>query len=202
MWPDKLGIDVSHETLEKLKIYHTLLLKWQRAINLVSPKTLDEAWVRHFADSAQLAQHVSRESRRLVDIGSGAGFPGAVLAIMCPWLEVHCVESDSRKCQFLKTVSRETGVNIIVHNARIESCIESLDADIVSARALSSLSELLKYVEPLVLKNADLMCLFMKGESVKSELEEARENFTFSCEQYPSLTDSKACILALSKIRA
>ena len=107
MWPNSLDIDVSREMREKLEIYHRLLLKWQKAINLISPRTIQEAWIRHFADSAQLTRYipvasdVSRESSIVADLGSGAGFPGLVLAMLRDDLDIHLIESDQRKCQFL-----------------------------------------------------------------------------------------------------
>ena len=204
MWPKDLNIDVSRETREKLEIYHALLLKWQKAINLVSPKTIDEAWMRHFADSAQIDHHipfdVSRESRIVFDLGSGAGFPGLVLAIMRPDLRVRLIESDERKCQFLKTVSRETNVNVMVHNSRIEDVQSDICPDLITARALADLKTLLEYIEPWSLASPNLQCLFLKGARVDDELEEARKHFFFDCEQLPSLSDRQARILHLQKI--
>lgn len=204
MWPDNLNIDVSRETREKLETYHALLLKWQKAINLVSSKTVDEAWIRHFADSAQIERHipfdVSRESRTLVDLGSGAGFPGLVLAIMRPDLKVRLIESDERKCQFLRTVSRETNVDVVVHNSRIEDVQNDICPDIIMARALADLKTLLGYIEPWVLASPKLECLFLKGARADEELDCAREAFFFDCEQFPSVSDPQARILHLRNI--
>ncbi|MCB1720138.1 MAG: 16S rRNA (guanine(527)-N(7))-methyltransferase RsmG [Alphaproteobacteria bacterium] len=188
--------------MEKLEIYHALLLKWQRAINLVSPKTLDEAWVRHFADSAQLDEIVSRESSVLVDLGSGAGFPGMALAILRPELGVHLVESDERKCQFLRTVSRETNVNVTVHNARIESVEIGDMPDVVSARALADLSVLLDYCVEWAAQNPALECVFMKGARAQEEIDAARRFYDFDCAVLPSKTDAAARILKLRNIQA
>jgi len=99
--------DVSEEAFACLEVYHALLLKWQAAVNLVSPKTLDEAWQRHFLDSVQLLSSIDADVKTIADIGSGAGFPGLVLALCRPDLEVHLIESDMKKCQFLSTVLRE-----------------------------------------------------------------------------------------------
>lgn len=200
MWPKSLNLDVSRETRDKLEIYHALLLKWQKAINLVSPKTIDEAWIRHFADSVQIEAFVSRESLRVADIGSGAGFPGLVLAILRPDIEVHLIESDERKCQFLKTVSRETSVDINVHNARIESCANQLRPDIVTARALADLHKLMGYMAPWVEMNPDLQCVFLKGAKINQEIESAAVDYAFLHEVFPSQTDSQGCILKLSNI--
>ncbi|MEZ5815301.1 MAG: 16S rRNA (guanine(527)-N(7))-methyltransferase RsmG [Alphaproteobacteria bacterium] len=207
MWPSDLNIDVSREMYEKLEIYHALLLKWQRAINLVSPKTIDEAWCRHFADSAQIERYishipgdVSRESRMVFDLGSGAGFPGMVLAIMRSDLKVRLIESDERKCQFLKTVSRETGVDVTVHNTRIECAQGDVCPDFVTARALADLKTLLGYVAPWASSSPHLQCLFLKGVQAGEELDAARAHFLFDCEAYQSVTDSQACVLHLRNI--
>jgi 16S rRNA G527 N7-methylase RsmG len=119
------AFDVSRETISRLQAYHDLLVKWQKAINIVSPKTLDEVWSRHFADSAQLAERIPQNAK-VADLGSGGGFPGLVLAIMRPDLEIHLVESDLRKSEFLKNVSRETKSAARVHNDRVESVLASI----------------------------------------------------------------------------
>lgn len=106
---------------EKIDAYERLLKKWQNTINLVGPSTLSEAKKRHFEDSLQLLKHIPVAAKTLYDLGSGAGFPGLVLAMAKPDLDVHLIESDARKCQFLKTVSRETETPVTVHNQRIES---------------------------------------------------------------------------------
>lgn len=201
MWPESLNVNVSRESMEKLEIYHALLLKWQRAINLVSPKTLDEAWVRHFADAAQLDEIVSRESSILADLGCGGGFPGLVLAILRPELKVHLVESDDRKCQFMRTVSRETSVDVIVHNSRIESVELGDVPDVVSARALAELKVLLDYSQGWVGQNPELECVFMKGARAQDEIEAARRFYDFDCTVLPSKTDAQAAILRLKNIR-
>ena len=147
MWPESLGLDVPRESIEKLDTYHALLLKWQKAINLISPKTIDDAWVRHFADSAQLSGYIPEGAKTIMDWGSGAGFPAMVLAMLRPSLDVHAVESDERKCQFMRTVSRETSVPIRIHTQRIEALeLDSVNPDIITARALASVSVLLDYV--------------------------------------------------------
>src|SRR5689334_12618331 len=110
--PDLDG--VSRETTDKLRVYHDLLIKWQNSINLISPNTVSEAWERHFLDSVQLSPLIPPTAGTLYDIGTGAGFPGLVLAILRPELPVSLIESDSKKCAFLQTVSRETGTKVTV----------------------------------------------------------------------------------------
>ena len=126
---------VSRETLERLTIYADLLVKWQAKINLVGPETLADLWSRHMLDSAQLFPLIRPDAKRLVDLGSGAGFPGLVLGVMgAP--DVHLVESDARKCAFLREAARLTGTTVTIHNKRIEQ-VAPLGADVVTARALA-----------------------------------------------------------------
>lgn len=200
MWPESFNIPISHEVQEKLEIYRMLLLKWQRAINLVSPYTMEDAWVRHFADSAQLLDLIEGGKKTLVDLGSGAGFPGLVLGILRPELEIHLIESDERKCQFLKTVSRETGVQVFVHSARIAEVVQVLSPDVVTARALAELKTLLDYVSVWAAASPDLACVFLKGERAASEIEKARDFYSFVLEVFPSKTAPKAEILRLKNI--
>ena len=202
MWPETYDINVSRESLDRLETYHALLLKWQKAINLVSPKTLDEAWVRHFADSAQLSQYIPEGTKFIMDWGSGAGFPGAVLSCMHDDVDFVLVESDERKCQFLRTVSRETFATMRVENERIEQVVANLEVipDVITARALKSVRILLDFAAPLLEKKQDLRLLLLKGESVDAEIEEAREIFDFEVEKYPSITNPLASIIMLSNI--
>ena len=204
MWPNDLlpDLDVSRESVEKLEIYHALLLKWQKAINLVSGKTLDETWVRHFADSAQMVQFIPEHVKSVVDFGSGAGFPAALIAILRPDLEVSVVESDERKCQFMRTVSRETNTPIRIINARIESVSpEDIAPDLITARALASVSQLLEYAQPFVAENSELEMLLLKGERASDEVSEAQLVYDFESDRYPSVTNRDACILHLKSIK-
>ena len=203
MWPESLGLDVPRESIEKLDTYHALLLKWQKAINLISPKTIDDAWVRHFADSAQLSGYIPEGAKTIMDWGSGAGFPAMVLAMLRPSLDVHAVESDERKCQFMRTVSRETSVPIRIHTQRIEALeLDSVNPDIITARALASVSVLLDYVRPWVARNPDLTMVLLKGENARQEVEDAQKSFDFQAEFYPSITEPQANIVALSAIKS
>ncbi|MCB1532234.1 MAG: 16S rRNA (guanine(527)-N(7))-methyltransferase RsmG [Alphaproteobacteria bacterium] len=194
--------DVSHETFAKLQAYHALLLKWQAAINLISPKTIQESWQRHFADSAQILPYISESIKTLVDLGSGAGFPGLVIGIMRPDIEVHLIESDERKAQFLRTVSRETGAeNVTVENARIEE-IEGLKPDLITARALSDLPTLLRYAEIWATDNPALEMLFLKGQSYAEEIADAQKHFGFDVKDYPSQTADEGRILFINGLKA
>jgi 16S rRNA (guanine527-N7)-methyltransferase len=164
--------DIPEATLRRLRIYANLLEKWQRVINLVGISSLDDLWVRHFADSLQVSEAVP-EARRWLDLGSGAGFPGLVTAIKYaddPEARVHLVEADRRKCAFLQTVIRETSAPAIVHCGRLENVLPALDEKIeaVSARALAPLDALLRYAEKFIDQGA--VGVFSKGKQFETEL--------------------------------
>lgn len=190
------------ETQEKLEIYHAALMKWQKAINLVSPATLDLAWDRHFEDSMQLVVLIPDNAKTLFDLGSGAGFPGLVLALLRPELNVHLIESDQKKCEFLRHVVRETETNIQVHNQRIETAEIKDVPDIITARALSDLSSLLGYCHRWAEQNADLTMLFPKGQKAEQEVNAARDHYDFAVESLPSRTDPSAHILKIIDLKA
>lgn len=191
------ALDLSAETFERFKIYHALLVKWQRQINLVSPKTIETAWHRHFYDSAQILQYFPKDARIVADLGSGAGFPGLVLKILNPDLNMNLVESDERKCLFLRTVSRETGLDVSIHNERIERITESFVPEAVTARALADLLKLLELSSVWNRKNKSLQMILLKGEKADEELAFARKSFIFSVDSYQSVTDGRAKILRL-----
>lgn len=190
------------EVRAKLLTYHRLLLKWQKAINLVSPMTLDTAWARHFADSMQVENYVPANASIYADLGCGGGFPGLVIAAMRPELSVHLVESDERKGQFMRTVIREAGIrNATVHTVRIEHAIDLFTPDFVTARALASLDKLCGYIMPWAVKNPDLSCCFMKGERSLEEIETATAQYDFVSHCADSVTDSSAKIVSLHGLK-
>ncbi|MBL0403551.1 16S rRNA (guanine(527)-N(7))-methyltransferase RsmG [Microvirga aerilata] len=195
--------NVSRETIERLELLERELRRWQAIKNLVGPATLDQIWERHIVDSLQLLS-LAPEAQTWVDLGSGAGFPGLVLAIAGAerGLKVHLVESNSRKCSFLRHVSRLTDAGATVHEARLETVIPSFigKADVVSARALASLTMLLEWTEPLL--KAGTIGLFPKGRDAEIELTEARKRWTFDTDVLPSLTDSQARILRITSIES
>ena len=187
---------VSRETLDRLCVYAALLRKWQRRINLVGRSTLDDLWRRHMFDSAQLLPLLPEGARRLVDLGSGAGFPGMVLAILgVP--EVHLIESDTRKAAFLRDVSRETSTEVDLHVARIED-MQPFVADVVTARALAPLAKLLILARPFV--GEQTVMLFPKGQDVDMELTEATKHTIMRTEIVPSRTHDSGAILRLTRI--
>ena len=193
-------IDISDEDFEKIEIYHALLLKWQKAINIVSGKTIDEAWHRHFIDSAQVINLIPKSVNIYADLGCGGGFPGLVIAIMRPDIDTHLVESDERKCQFMRTVARETGANVTIHTQRIETISGEFTPDFVSARALSSLENLFEYCLPWAQSNKKLKLCFMKGIKADDEIEEAQKRFFFDYTSTPSITDGCAQILSINNL--
>ncbi len=193
------GIHVDDATLAKLDKYDTLLLKWQKAINLVGPATLEDRANRHFLDSVQLIRYLPSTDVTLVDIGSGAGFPGLVLA-MLGVREVHLVESDIRKATFLREVSRETSLPVTIHDKRVESCDIS-GMNVLTARALAPLVDLLGYMDRLGHGSPATVGLFLKGAQAEAEIEKARKKWDFEVESFQSLTEPEAQILRITALK-
>lgn len=193
-------VDVSRETIDRLVVYEQLLHRWQKVKNLVAPSTLSTIWSRHFCDSAQLLQHAPN-ALQWVDLGSGAGFPGMVLAIALaavPNARVTLVESDHRKCAFLREVARATSAPAIIINSRIEDVHADLgDVDVVTARALTAMPELLRLAAPMIEKGA--LGLFLKGQDVAAELTDAPIFSNFTLELLPSLTQPDANIVRVRR---
>jgi 16S rRNA (guanine527-N7)-methyltransferase len=190
------AVPVSRETLARLEAYAAVLATWNRRMNLVGASTMRDPWRRHMADSAQLHAYLPRDCRVLVDIGSGAGFPGLVLAIMgVP--EVHLVESNQRKCAFLREVARVTGTRVTIHCARAEA-LTPWPADVVTARALSPLPILLEYAEPFLTPKT--ICLFPKGRGVKEELTKTQKTWNITFDMLYSVTNPEGTILRLEAI--
>ncbi len=192
-------IDVSGEIRDRLDKYRALLVKWQARINLVASDSLSDAWDRHFIDSLQLVQFLPTGKFILADIGTGAGFPGLVLAIARPDIQVHLVESDAKKCEFLKTVSRETATPVLVHTDRIEK-LPPFPVDIMTARALAPLVELFKYALPYATLNPNLKMIFLKGAQAQDEITVARDVYDFTIESHESLTSSAGHVLIISQL--
>ena len=191
-------IAVPRETFLRLQQFHDLLLKWQSRINLISPKTVDAIWWRHIVDSAQLLQHIPDDTNTLLDIGTGGGFPGLILATMGATDSVILVESDQRKAAFLREALRitETQAELVV--GRIEEQI-GIKADVITARACAPLKTLLEWGTPHMKKNA--FCLFLKGENCTKEIEEAiQSGWRFETERHTSLTNPHGVILKIRSV--
>lgn len=193
----KSAIEVSRETRERLDIYLAELRRWQSVKNLVGPKTLDDAWNRHVVDSLQLASLAQGEV--WADLGSGAGLPGIVLAIAHPNLRVHLIESDGRRCAFLRHMARLLSLPVTIWNERIEVVTRRLqpEPNVVAARAVARLSELLAYSENML--KAGAIGLFPKGRDHEAELTEARRSWTFDADIIPSRTDPDGRILRIHR---
>ncbi len=196
------ALNVSRETSDRLRLLADLLLKWNPKINLVSKSTLGDLWDRHIFDSAQIFDLVPHPVAHWVDIGSGGGFPGLVVAILAaekdPEQKTTLIESDQRKCAFLRTVLRETGVPGIVMTKRIEEA-DPQNADVLSARALADLSQLCGFAERHL--RLEGTALFPKGVTWQKELREAEESWSFSREVITSKSEPEAVVLKLGDIR-
>ncbi len=190
-------LPVSRETFESLSIYHDLLLKWQAKINLVGNDTLSDVWRRHFLDSLQLVKYIEDKNHVIVDLGSGAGFPGMALAIY-GYKNVHLIESDSRKVAFLREVSRVTNTKVSIHNCRIENNpIEKVD--IFISRACAPLEKLFQLISTSV--SRETICLFHKGKNYSIESNNALKNWQYDMFVTSSIADSQSVILNISNIR-
>lgn len=190
-------VRVSHETLAVLDAFAALLLRWQRAVQLISPTTIPRLWTRHITDSLQLLQHIPDETKIVADLGAGGGFPGLILAIAFREKKgtmVHLVESDTRKAAFLRESIRTLHLPASVHAERIESAAKRIGAvDLVTARALAPLKALFALAEPFMSEKT--LGLFLKGQDVDKELTEAAKSWNIRSKVVPSLTDPTGKIL-------
>ena len=194
---------VSRETYEKLCVFQKILIKWQKSVNLISKNTIKNIWERHFLDSAQLFTFVKDVKGNILDFGSGAGFPGMVLAIMGKQ-NIHLVESDHKKCVFLKEIAMLTETDITIHNCRIED-LNFINVDLITCRALAPLNNLIDYVEIFINKSLRKKqefpkMLFLKGKSYDYEILKLSSNKKISFEEYPSITDKNGKILYINKV--
>ena len=187
---------VSRETLARLEAYAALLAQWNERINLVGRESLRDVWRRHFFDSAQLLPYLPPDTRSLIDLGSGAGFPGLVLAILgIPGVEL--VESDARKCAFLREAARIADAPVRVHHARIEA-LPPHQVDVVTARACAPLDRLLVMAQRFIAPHT--ICLFLKGGRAGEELTAAPRGWTMTAACHPSRADPRGVILKLEQI--
>jgi 16S rRNA (guanine527-N7)-methyltransferase len=187
---------LSDVVVERLALYAELLQKWQKAINLVGPGTLADLWQRHMWDSAQLLLHLPRPDAVVLDLGSGAGFPGLVLAIASP-ATVHLVESDQKKAAFLNEVNRATEAGATVHACRVEA-LNPFPVDVITARAFAPLDRLLACAEPFF--RPSTIGLFLKGRTLERELTACRKRWNMNAKAIPSLSDEAGMVLKLEGI--
>lgn len=199
--PDDFAAEchVSRETLDRLKTYVALLKDWNTRINLVSQATLDDVWSRHVLDSAQLAPLVPAHAHRLADLGSGAGFPGLVLALLLEGrVPVTLFESTGKKCHFLIAAAEAMGLHVEIRNERVETA-NPAGFDVITARALAALPKLLVYAHRIAGKNATF--LFPKGEGLERELTEALKTWRMKVVRHPSKTHEGSQILEITYLQ-
>jgi len=192
---------VSRETLAKINIYAGLLEKWQKKINLVSAGTLPDIWSRHFYDSFQLGALLDQtpgKNLQILDIGSGAGFPGLLLSIVGAG-RFHMVESNSKKCAFMNQVIRETDCDAVVHCKRIED-LKHFPVDYIISRACAPLDKLLGLGRHFM--GSGTVCLFLKGKNADDEIEAARLKWDFILEKFTSVSEQSGIIVKVSNIKA
>ena len=187
---------LTDEVLFRLEAFVELLRKWRYKTNLVSDAGMADVWRRHILDSAQLHPLVPDNSRTVVDLGSGAGFPGMILAVIGGY-HVHLIESDTRKSSFLREANRITAAGATIHNTRIEQ-IPPFPADVVTARALAPLCQLLSFALPFLTR--DSICLFLKGGKADGELTKSRKNWRMQVSRTQSLSNPSGEILLLKDI--
>ncbi len=193
--------NVSRETLARLKLFVSLLEDWNRRHNLVSRSSLAAVWQRHVWDSAQLVDLIPPKAENLVDLGSGAGFPGVILAaLLAERVQFRTVlyEATRKKCEFLAATAERMGLVLEVRGARIEDAPPEI-FDVVTARACAPLPRLLLYAEPF--QGQDTRNLFLKGQNVGAELTEAHKSWSMRVEKHPSRSDPSGSILVIEGLR-
>ena len=192
--------NVPRETMSQLICYSELLIKWQKSINLVSDSSLEDMWKRHFYDSAQLMEYIVPKNKpiKILDIGSGAGFPGLVLSIIRAG-DVFLVESNGKKCAFMNQVIQKTGISATVCNERIEK-ITPFVVDLIISRACADLEKLLDLSANFITANTE--CLLLKGRKAEEELDRASKKWRFDVKKYASKSEESGTILKLSQIEA
>lgn len=186
---------VSRETIEKLEIYISLLQQWNKKINLVSQQGMEQVWKRHVYDSFQLIRYLDSSVKSIADLGSGGGFPGLILALSTD-IPVILIESDMRKTIFLREVLRQTKTQATVLCQRIEN-VNAISADVVTARALTSLTQLLEFSKNILNKNG--YCLFLKGRSVNLEIEEVQKDWKINYKTFSSQTNADGVIVKINQ---
>ena len=195
------SLNVSRETLNGFYEYETLLSKWNEKINLVSKNTLVDIWERHFLDSGQIIKHVEASGKRWVDVGSGAGFPGLVVALLLRDRKIDCdlvlVEKNPKKGFFLNEVIRKLNLSVEVVNDNIDT-LEPLNADILTARAFSELNNLIEIA--FRHRKKEGICLFLKGENYRIELDKTLNYWFFDYDIVDSLSSSSGKIIRVKKI--
>ena len=194
-------LGVSRETIDRLKVFEKLVLKWSKTINLISKGDQHRIWERHIVDSLQIYPLLPKNIENYVDFGSGGGFPGFVLSILLNAADlqtsIHLVESDKRKSAFLRTVNRELSLNVRVYSSRIEG-LKLQQVDVITARAVAPLDILLRLSSLHINKNT--ICIFPKGKNWKKEVKKAQKQWKFDLEVIKSKTQPGAVVLKVGSI--
>ncbi len=190
------GINVSRETLMLLERYVDLVKTFQEKFNLIGQNTVDSIWERHVLDSAQLITHLPSEPSQVADFGAGAGFPGIVLSILTNHT-ITCVESTQKKAQFLSHVAKELSLSVHIIHSRIED-LEPMEFDVITARALAPLSDLIKLARPHLKKSGYM--LLLKGQSYAEEIKRSQLKWMFTCHEFKSITNEKSKVLKISNV--
>lgn len=193
---------VSRETIDRFEAYQAILIKWALRINLVGASTLSAFWDRHILDSAQILPFAHPKARTWVDFGSGAGFPGLVLAAMLhdrPDNKVTLIEASTKRCGFLREAARAMQVHVEIVNDKLEN-VAARPVDVITARAFTALDRLLSYAEPW--QGPHTQSLFPKGEEVSAELAQASTNWLFKSTIHPSVSDVRGCIVEITECQA
>lgn len=195
-------IDVSRETYTGLETFQNMVLEWNNKFNLISKSSAEDIWNRHILDSLQLLKFINDKAEKLYDFGSGAGFPGMVLAIaikdIFPNLKVSLMESIRKKTTFLNEVKTKLNLDVDIYNERVEN-LKLPKADIITSRAMASLEKLLNYAYPFCKKETEL--LFLKGKTWEDEIKTALIKWKFDYEAFESITDKDGKILFIKNIR-
>ena len=194
---------VSRETFKKFEIFVEVLLKWQKSVNLISNSTINTIWKRHFLDSAQLYTYSHNIKGNILDIGSGAGFPGMILAMMGN-NNVNLIESDQKKCIFMREVARLTNTKVKIYNCRIED-LDYMKPELIISRALAPLSKLIEYVDNHMDKNIEEnkvtpKLLFLKGKNYNNEIYDLLRIKKLEIDIFPSITDDFGKVLYIKNI--
>ncbi len=189
--------NVSRETLTRWERYVEALLKWNKRINLIGPLTEQDVWERHILDCAQLLKHLPENTETISDFGTGGGLPGLILALSGNY-NMHLVESNRKKTAFLHSIAPQAVGKVAIHDQRIEK-LRAWNSDVITARALAPMNELLILLEQFTQKTK--LALFLKGQNVVEEIEEATRYWDFEAKLHPSITNSESVIVAMTRIK-
>ena len=193
---------VSRETIAALELYQALLIKWAQHINLVGPTTLNHFWERHILDCAQILQNIEPDTGTIVDMGSGAGLPGLIIARILQDqsrpIDMTLIEMSAKRCGFLREASRTLNVNVTIEQKKIE-LVAPVPVHLVTARAFAPLAKLLEHAHPWAELGARLV--FLKGQDIQREIDEASTNWAFQSKVNPSSTKSNGCMIEISDLK-